>query len=163
MLRRIAFLILALTLSGPLGLAGALPQISLVQTQPPRGQQQESLPPDKKRSLSGIGPDEVFRERNEAPAAQPRPDNRSRNSSKPAATPAPTATPTPATTPTPQPPRETPTALPAAAPLLTSTPAPPAPTPVSSWLLPGLGLLSLFVFAALVFVVTRLRQLLRQG
>ncbi|MDX2030211.1 MAG: hypothetical protein SF339_06060 [Blastocatellia bacterium] len=166
---RKAFPILLLLFSVPDRAAGAIEQVTFVQTPPAsRAQNQESLPPEKKKSLSGIGPDEVFRERNEDPAAARRPETRSRPTAKPSATatpsPTPTATPTPPPTPTPAPPRETPTALPGLGPIITSTPSPPSPPPNANvWLLPGLGVLSLLVFAALVFVVGRLRQLLRES
>lgn len=160
---RKAIPILLLLLSGPACAAGAAPQITFVQNPPaPRNQNQESLPPEKKKSLSGIGPDEVFREQNEAPQAARRPENRSRSTAKP--TPSPAAAQSPTPTPTISQPQETPTALPAAAPIITSTPSPPPPPPSGNgWLLPGLGVLSMLVFAALIFVVGRLRQLLRES
>lgn len=162
--RRKALPILLLLFAVPAGAAGAIAQVTFVQPPPASRstQSQESLPPEKKKSLSGIGPDEVFRERNEEPAAERRPENRSRSTAKPTATPAPTPAQTP--TPTIGPPRETPTSLPMIPPLITSTPSPPPPPPnVNGWLLPGLGVLSLLVFAALIFVVGRLRQLLRES
>ncbi|MFN0085708.1 MAG: hypothetical protein ACKVX9_09995 [Blastocatellia bacterium] len=150
--------ILLLLLTCPEVAARAVPQITFVQPPPPnRSQNPESLPPEKKKSLSGIGPDEVFREQDEASPAKRRSENRPRSTSKPEATPAPAATPTI------RQPRGTPTSLPAVGPIITSSPSQPHPPPnVNNWLLQGLGVLTLLVFIALIFVLGRLRQLLRE-
>ena len=157
-------------------------QITFVQT-PPRNQDQDSnrqtLPPDKRRSLPGLGPDELFsddQEQKPSTNQSKRPSNRQRSPATPSPTPSPTPLPTPSptslpapgtaeatTSPSPAaerlPPKQAPTTAPVGAAL--SSPLPPSSS--TGWQLPALGLLTLLVSVALFYVLGKLRGLLREG
>lgn len=194
-------LILLIALLSSVAEAGALAgQITFEPSPPPRNQQgqgqqaqgqqgqgqqqgqpkQQGLPPEKKKSLSKYGPEDVFPGAREQDDSQ-RPPRRSSRQSATASrkpTPAPPAAniPTPilaVASPTPPP------SIPAAATPVTSPGAtgatgatatsnrpaqPPANNPSSSSFVPiALGSASLLVFGALIYVVGVLRKKLREG
>ncbi len=154
----------------------------------PQGQNQQGLPPNKKRSLSNYGPEDVFpvepeqnEVRNQGSRAPSRSASRSRTSttvpnptsmappvisermSLPA-TPDPLATPAdPATPATP-----TPTAAVAVSslgqPQSLARPQTNAGPPTDvRWMLGGLALASVVIFTALVYVLFKLKEKLREG
>jgi hypothetical protein len=155
-------------------------QITFVQS-PTRNQQgqQQGLPPDKKKSLSKYGPEDVFpgaREQDDNTphsskknSRQPSGTTASRTASKPSPTPASPAIPT--TTPilavaSPTPP---PSLLAAATPVAPTATGnrlaqSPANNSAPSSLVPvALGAASLLVLGALIYVVGMLRKKLREG
>jgi len=177
-------LILLATLLSFLAEAGAAAgQITFVQS-PPRNQQgqqglqqgQQGLSPEKKKSLSKYGPEDVFPGAREQEDSAPRPTRKSsrqssgtaasRSAAKPTPTPPANATATPipaAVSPTPLPSllaAATPAAVPATGNRLTS----PAKNSTPSTLVPiALGAASLLVLGALIYVVGILRKTLREG
>lgn len=160
-------------------------QITFVPVQQNRDQAepQQGLPPDKKRSLSRIGPEDVFsdQEMNDARKSQ------SRRKPQPSAVSTPTPAPRQSATP-----RVTPYVTPSVAPAMTPSMTPsiqtvsPTPSPavniaalddkerqpplnplaapvkfVSKWTVPVLSALALLVFAALIHVLNKLRGFLK--
>ncbi len=166
--------------SGPgLAISGSVAaQITFVQT-PPRNQDQTSnqqtLPPDKKRSLPALGPDELFAD----DQGQKRSTNQSRRSSNRPRSPAsPSPTPSPASppasplagggagaspSPSPATERESPKLAPTTAPVGAGLPSALPSSSSTGWQLPALGILTLLVSAALFYVLAKLRELLREG
>ncbi|MGH9841970.1 MAG: hypothetical protein ACREEM_24705 [Blastocatellia bacterium] len=153
-------------------------QITFVQA--PAGNQdqnsnRQTLPPDKKRSLPGLGPDELFTEdqgQKRSANQSGRPSNRRRSPAAPSPAPSPTSTPastaaakpagampSPSPAAEKQPAKQAPAKAPVAAALSSSLP-PPSST---NWQLPALGVLTLLVSAALFYVLVKLRELLREG
>jgi hypothetical protein len=150
--------------------AATPPQITFVQPAP-AGQNpgRQALPPDQKKTLPTIEPvlpgDREQGEQPDAPDSNKRAANRPRPSSSPSSRPSPSPTAAPSTTPTPAPSptaaSATPTQTPATAAVANRLQSPPPPS--TSWQLPALGVLTLLVFGALVFVLFKLRNLLREG
>lgn len=130
-------------------------------TRPPR---QSGLTPEKKRSLSNYGPEDVFpgetSDRQQQDRTPPRQTRSRRPSRSAASVPAPTATATPlpvlATTPDPGPTVQ----LLAGQTQTGSLPAAQAPP---DWLLPVLGALTLLVLTALLYTVYKLYEKLRRS
>lgn len=182
----LALILLAILLNLFLPLARAsATQISFVPSPPPskpqgqpgqqgqQGQQgQKGLSPDKKKSLSKYGPEDVF------PGAREQDNNKRQSRGQSQRQSTPTAQPSP-TMPPAQIPTVTPTLLPTVA-VLTPTPAPTtAPMtvamarqqppsqngkPSSSILVPvALSAASLLVLGALIYVVRMLKQRLRES
>jgi len=162
-------------------------QITFVQTPQNRNQTQtqEGLPPEKKKSLSRYGPEDVF------PGASEQEVNRNRESqprrtpqTSPASRPAPKQSATPIAPPSATPsatPSVTPSALPPQLDVAT-----PSPTIIiaaldnqgrqsplaqlasfipfsSKWTVPVLSGLAVVVSAALIYVLTKLREKIRVG
>lgn len=180
---RVGFLSLALIVvafAGAPGSPASATGIAFAQSQQPRNQAQpqEGLPPDKKKTLSGFGPEDVL-----GPYVE---DPRNRQPGRPQRKPQPTPT-------LQSPPAQRPTATSAAAP-----PAQPSATPAQSstaepsptvaaatidmgtqpsltqgdssdklipkWAAPiGLILLALLVSVALIFTLTKLVEKIREG
>lgn len=139
--------------------AGAFQQQS-----PSRPQRQSGLTPEKKRSLSNYGPEDVFpgetsdrQQQDRTPRRQPQSRRPSRSA---AATPAPTATPLPVLSSTPEP--DPTLQLPATA-GQTRTGSLPAAQAPPEWLLPVLGALTLLVLTALLYTVYKLYEKLRRS
>ncbi len=153
-------------------------QITFVQAPQSRGQTQpqQGLPPDKKKSLSKYGPEDVFPEQEESRGRD------SRRGGQP--------TPTPRSSPSPSPslkPSVTPSATPSATSSQSKTPI-PSPTVLtasfdnqspqqpldqqsssdksvsnSKWVLAVLIALALVVSVALIYVIGKLKETLREG
>jgi len=163
-------LIIFVTLDGPTRRASAM-QITSVQLSESQTQEQtqQGLPPDKKRSLSRYGPEDIFPEQGGVDQSRPRRVSRPAPPSK--LSPAPQQLP--------------PTSL---APSAISTPQPAAAIPsptiifkalenqgrqtaiasqapsvriVSRWTAPVLSALALLVSAALIFVLNKLMKLIK--
>jgi hypothetical protein len=150
-------------------------QTTFIQPTPNRNQRQnqQGLPPEKKKSLSNYGPEDVFpaeRGQEEAQRTSSSPPTRTAPPVKPSNKPSPNST--PATTPTPV------TANIAA----DATKASPTATITvtaltqqrqqlnrterqsnAEWVLLSLAILSVFVFTALIYVVIKLMEKLREG
>lgn len=163
--------------------ASAAAQITVERGAPPRNltpaPAQQNLPPEKKKSLSKFGPEDVFpgaQDQETKDRQRSRSGRRSSASIKPSptlqATPQPTPAATPEIKPTPSPtpsptiqepaPRPTSTAVVAGVALT----QPSGPGPQSSppgWLLPSLALFSLMVLSAFIYVLIRLFEKLRKG
>jgi hypothetical protein len=149
-------------------------QVTFVQS--PRSDQ-ETLPPEKKRSLPGLGPDELFTEqesgrpsRSDSKTRRAASRPRSANAPTPTPSPSPTATPSPSPLPTatPSPTAATPSpiaATPSPAALVSTIPSvgPPPPPASIGWQLAALGALTVLVAGALLYVLIRLRELLSEG
>ena len=132
---------------------------------------QQGLTPEKKRSLSRYGPEDVFSEQEMNDARQSR--SRRRPPSAPASTPSPapkqSATPiaTLSVTPTPQPKATTPSptidvaALDNSGPPVSIAQQTPSIRVVSKWTVPVLSGLALVVFLALIYVLGKLMSLLK--
>ena len=181
---RVVFLSLALIVVAFAGAPGSPASATLTafaQPQQPRNQAQpqEGLPPDKKKTLSGFGPEDVFGvpeedPRNRQPGRQPR---------KPQPTPAVQSPPpqrqpaTSAAAPSAQPPTSpvqssspVPSPTVAAAPLENGLQSPSLSQGDSSdnlfpkWVAPiGLIAMALIVSAALIFTLTKLVEKIREG
>ena len=153
-----------------------------VQQNRDQAEPQQGLPPDKKRSLSRIGPEDVFsdQEMNDARKSQSRRKPQPSTVSNP--TPAPRQSATPRVTPYVKP-SVTPSMTPSMTPSIQTvspTPSPvniaalddkerqqplsPLEAPVkiaSKWTVPVLSALALLVFAALIHVLNKLRGFLK--
>lgn len=162
----------------------AAPQITVERGAPPRNltpaQNQQNLPPEKKKSLSKFGPEDVFpgmADQEEKRRQSTRGGRRGSPAAKPSATPGSSPSPTPSLTPEPTQPT-TPTPAPTTAALpTTAAPISGAAQPNSSvpsvksnlqstipqWLLPSLAILSLIVLCILIYVVIKLYEQLRPG
>lgn len=134
------------------------------QQSPSRPQRQSGLTPEKKRSLSNYGPEDVFpgetsdrQQQDRTPQRQTQ-SRRSSRSAASAPTPAPTATPLPVLSSTPEP--DPTVQLPAGQTQTGSLPAAQAPP---DWLLPVLGALTLLVLTALLYTVYKLYEKLRRS
>jgi hypothetical protein len=174
-----ALAVYVLVAASPLGLTqqASATQIAFAQGNQPRnqGQNQQGLPPEKKKSLSKYGPEDAF------PSPDEPQDNRrqgarttqpARTSSAPKYSPGPKQSATPVATPS--------TIL---APAIPASPSPtaaetalrnqvqqPTPAPQSStvqnasdWRVPVLSGLALIVFVALIYVLIKLRERIREG
>jgi hypothetical protein len=181
---RVGFLSLALivvTLAGAPGSPASATGTAFAQSQQPRnqGQSQEGLPPDKKKTLSGFGPEDVF--------GPPEEDSRNRQSARQTRKPLPTPVPQPAP-PQRQPATSAaaPSAQPSASPVQSSSPE-PSPTVAAAslenglqspslgqgdssdkifpkWVAPiGLVAMALIVLALLIFTLTKLVEKIREG
>ncbi len=152
-------------------------QITFVQSSQGRnqGQSQPGLPPEKKKSLSKYGPEDAF------PGATEQENNRRQSGRTPQRSQTPSST-TPSPSPTPSvAPVATPS--PAVVPLFQVNPAPtvtaaargnpiqPLPPPqqasssqpASEWAIPVLSALALIVSVALIYVVIKLMEKIREG
>ncbi len=152
----------------------ASPRFNLVQ-QPanrPQGRNQQSLPPDKQKSLTTYGPEDVFpaqtdnregQRRNRRPAA--RPTRVSKATAKPTAieTPQPTQPPIVLSATVEPSPSPSPTATPAVAVANLSQEDPPQQQPNTLMSLQNLAFLTLLVSCALIFVLFKLMSKLREG
>lgn len=131
-----------------------------------RGQRQSGLTPEKKRSLSNYGPEDVF------PGEAADRQQQNRNATRPAQTrrPARTASSSPAQNPTPT---ATPVSTPEAAPSLSlpvnsdqsgagSISGNPSQSP-PDWLLPVLAALTLLVLTAFLYTLYKLYEKMREG
>jgi hypothetical protein len=133
----------------------------------------QTLPPEKKKSLARLGPDELFPGERE-PGPSKRQDtpssNRKRSTSK-LSTPKITAPSTASRSiPTAAPPESTPPAaqpmvnqLPAADPVRLTLESQSSPQSSFDWQMPVLSLLTAAVFIGLLYVLSKLRELLRDG
>lgn len=154
------------------------PQITLEQGTPPRTQNQQGLPPDKKKSLSRLGPDEVFptRDPNDTPEKANRPPAapKPRTAAKPSPIAASTPRPAPSAEPTATPLRIesvvgatiAPTIAPTVAPAVmtgqvSALPSAPPAEP-AGWQFPVVLGATCAVFVAFVGVLFRLRRKLRE-
>jgi len=183
---RVGFLSLALITvafaAAPGGIASTT-RIAFVQSQQPRNQTQpqegQGLPPEKKRTLSGYGPEDVFGvpqedPRNHATAKQPH--NQRTTATPPSSPPlrqqsarsVPTPSAQPSAAPT-QTPATEPSPTAAAGALDGGVQQPPlnhgSPSDKISpkWMAPTLIALALFVSAALIFTLTKLVEKIREG
>jgi hypothetical protein len=181
---RVVFLSLALivvALAGALGSPASATRTAFAQSQQPRNQaqSQEGLPPDKKKILSGFGPEDVFG----VPEEDPRSRQQGKQARKPQPTPAIQSPPpqrqpaTSAAAPSAQPsgsPVQSPTPEPsptvAAAPLENGLQSPSLGQGDSSdkifpkWAAPiGLIVMAMLVSAALIFTLTKLVEKIREG
>jgi hypothetical protein len=128
---------------------------------------QQGLSPEKKRSLSKYGPEDVFSEQemNDARQSQSRRKSQSAPGTNPP--PAPKPSPSTAATPSPQPEAADPSPTINVAALDNQERQPPLaqlPPPVqgvSRWTVPILSGMALVVFVALIYVLSKLRGLLR--
>lgn len=133
-----------------------------------RGQRQSGLTPEKKRSLSNYGPEDVFpgeaadrqqQDRSATRQAQNRRPARG-SASSPAQTPSPTATPIPVSTPEAAPSLSLPVnSDQSGAGSLSSNPSQSPP----DWLLPVLAALSLLVLTAFLYTLHKLYEKMREG
>jgi hypothetical protein len=176
---------LAVLLNAPggFGRRAAAMQITFVQAPANRNQEQtpqenrEALPPEKKKSLSQFGPEDVF------PQTEEQNQSRRQGSRRGAQTaPSPSPSPTPSATPNRSASPEATTA-PAVAIPASAAPGPPdgattgggslqqltgtrnstsADSP-SNWALPVLSVLALIVSGALIYVLLKLRDKIREG
>ncbi len=156
--------------------AFSLPQTTLVQGSPNRnqGQNQQGLPPEKKKSLSNYGPEDAFPGETDQ---EQRKGKRGRSAARPSPTAAPSATPRPEASPSIAPSM---TPVKAVADATRPTPSGTAavvgltqqgtPQPLTSnkeastdLVLPGLAIVSLFVLTALIYVIFKLMEKLREG
>jgi hypothetical protein len=180
---RVGFLSLALIVvafAGAPGSPASATRTAFAQSQQPRNQaqSQEGLPPDKKKTLSGFGPEDVFG----VPEEDPRNRQPGKQTRKPQPTPALQSPPPqrqPAASAVP------PSAQPSASPVQSSTPE-PSPTVAAAplenglqspslgqgasdkifpkWVPPiGLILMALIVSALLIFTLTKLVEKIREG
>jgi len=181
---RVVFLSLALIVvafAGATGSPVSATMTAFAQSQQPRNQaqSQEGLPPDKKKTLSGFGPEDVFG----VPEEDPRSRQPGRQKSKPQPTPAVQSPPpqrqpaTSAAAPSAQPPTSpvqssspVPSPTVAAAPLENGIQSPSLSQGDSSdnifpkWVAPiGLIAMALIVSAALIFTLTKLVEKIREG
>jgi hypothetical protein len=139
----------------------------------PQGRNQQSLPPDKQKSLTTYGPEDVFptqtdnragQRRNRRPAARP-----AARASQATAKPIPKATPSPTQPPivlnsTVEPsPSPSPTATPAVTVANLSQEDTPQQQPNTLMSLQNLAFLTLLVSCALIFVLFKLMSKLREG
>jgi len=129
----------------------------------PQGQQ--GLSPEKKRTLPGIGPDEIFPEStpSEPGNRNSNDSNRSRPTTRSSPTPTPTAKPTPK-------PVQTPTAVLSIGVAESASPSPTPDTvpvvarqrvtsaPPSNWSLLAMSLLTLVIFVGLIYVLQKLKE-----
>jgi hypothetical protein len=181
---RVVFLSLALIVvafAGAPGNPASATLTAFAQSQQPRNQaqSQDGLSPEKKRVLSGMGPEDVFG----VPEEDPRNRQQGRQTRKPQPTP---AVQSPSTQRQPATSAAAPSAQPPTSPVQSSSPV-PSPTvaaaPVENglqspslsqgdssdqifpkWMAPiGLVLLALFVSAALIFTLTKLVEKIREG
>jgi hypothetical protein len=185
------FLLMVAAGASALPPARAIAQVTFVQTPPRNPDQpasQQNLPPEKKKSLSGLGPDELFSDEQESRRPTPTPQRASRRARRTSSA-SPTPSPTPTSTPKPAP------ASAAIAPDAGSGPAPsesvpaperaaprPAPTtaPISvsmpefstsnrmagvrtTLIHLALWIMMFTTLGLLVFVLSRLRVLLSEG
>jgi hypothetical protein len=152
-------------------------QIAFAQSNQPRnqGQNQQGLSPEKKKSLSKLGPEDAF------PGGDEPQDNRrqgarttppARTSSAPKYSPGPRQSATPLATPSlilapaiPASPSPTAAAASLRNPVQQSTPALQTSTaqPASDWTVLVLSGLALIVFVALIYVLIKLRERIREG
>ena len=180
---RVVFLSLALivvALAGAPGSPASATRTAFAQSQQPRNQaqSQEGLPPDKKKTLSSFGPEDVFGVPEEDPRGRqqgkqrkplPTPAIQSPPQQKPPATSAaapsaqPSASPVQSSTPEPSP-------TVAAAPLENGLQSPTLGQGDSSdkifpkWVAPiGLIAMALIVSALLIFTLTKLVEKIREG
>jgi uncharacterized membrane protein len=181
---RVGFLSLALIVvafAGAPGSPTSATRTTFAQSQQPRNQaqSQEGLPPDKKKTLSSFGPEDVFG----VPEEDPRNRQQGRQTRKPQPTPAIQSPPPqrqPATS------AAAPSAQPSATPVQSSSPE-PSPTVAAAalengiqspslgegdssdkifpkWAAPiGLILMALIVSALLIFTLTKLVEKIREG
>jgi hypothetical protein len=175
----IALLSVSLHLQSPMPVTGllAVPPSSYIQdnTNRVQGRNQQSLPPDKQKSLTTLGPEDVFPaqsdERNNAQRRSRRVPTRSSSVARPAVNP-----PASITTPVPTQPQSTqdmdvtvePTPSPTATPaVIIKQLAQEDPSqPYLRYLrlsLQNLALLTLLVSSALIFVLFKLMSKLREG
>jgi hypothetical protein len=181
---RVGFLSLALIVvafAGAPGSPASATWTAFAQSQQPRNQaqSQEGLPPDKKKTLSGFGPEDVFG----VPDEDPRNRQAGRQTRKPQPTPA-LQSPPPQRQPAPSP--VAPSAQPSASPVQSSSPE-PSPTvaaaPIENglqssslgqgdssdkmfpkWVAPiGLIAMALIVSVLLIFTLTKLVEKIREG
>jgi hypothetical protein len=144
-------------------------QITFVQVPQNRDQTetQQGLPPEKKRSLSRYGPEDVFSEQEMNDARKPRSRRKPQPGSGSNPSPALKQSAAPVVTPALQLEAATPGPSLKVAALDNQGLQPPLPqlTPsvrvVSKWTVPVLSGLALVVFAALIFVLNKLKSLLR--
>lgn len=136
----------------------------------PQGRNQQSLPPDKQKSLTTYGPEDVFpaqtdntQRRNRRPAA--RPTRASQATARPIAraTPQPTQTPVVLNATVEPSPSPSPTATPAVTVANLSQEDPPQQQPNTLMSLQNLAFLTLLVSCALIFVLFKLMSKLREG
>ncbi|MGH9834837.1 MAG: hypothetical protein ACREBD_11670 [Blastocatellia bacterium] len=171
----VVYFLAAASLSGLMQQASAT-QSAFVQGNQPRnqGQNQRGLSPEKKKSLSKYGPEDAFPETDE-PEANRRQGARTtppaRTSSAPKYSPGPKQSATPVAKPSlilapaiPASPSPT-TAAALRNPVQQSTPAPRSSTaqPASDWTAPVLLGLALIVSVALIYVLIKLRERIREG
>jgi hypothetical protein len=181
---RVGFLLLALIVVAFAGAPGSLTsatRTTFAKSQQPRNQaqSQEGLPPDKKKTLSSFGPEDVFG----VPEEDPRNRQQGKQTRKPQPTPAIQSPPPqrqPATS------AATPTVQPSATPVQSSSPE-PSPTVAAAalengiqspslgqgdssdknfpkWAAPiGLILMALIVSGLLIFTLTKLVEKIREG
>lgn len=137
--------------------------VAVTPTPQNRGQNQQRLPPEKRRSLSNYGPEDVFpgvREQDDERRSSGRSARTARAKASP--TPAPTLQPSPmlaAAVVTPTPPAPT---LPAIANTAVQQSATGAATP-TGLVTAALVIATLLVLAALLYVLSKLKQMLRAG
>jgi hypothetical protein len=163
--------------SSALGYQALARQITFVQGNQPRnqGQNQQGLSPEKKKSLSKYGPEDAFpntegQENSRRQNSRPAQRSQTASSSRPAPTPAPSATPVAMpslTLATPPPASPSPTANAAAASGRSQQPPPisqaAAIQSADEWTVPVLSGLALVVSVALIYVLTKLREKIREG
>lgn len=168
--------VLAVTLLSGAAQQATATEIAFVQgNQPRQGQNQRGLSPEKKKSLSKLGPEDAF------PGADEPEDNRrpaarttapARTTSAPKYSPSPKRSATPVATPslTLAPAISAGLSPTAAAvsqrnPVQQSTPAPLSSTaqPASDWTVSVLSGLALIVSVALIYVLIKLREKIREG
>ena len=163
-----------LTLTACLALLLLGAPTALAQANRQQGQQgQQGIPAEKKRSLSRIGPEDVFPGAREQEGNRPARESAAPRRRESAATPrpSPSPTPTPASVPDQSPIGPTgSSALPSPTPAVevkTNEPATSAAStaaiPPPSWLLPLLIAVALIVLTALIYVLYKLSEKLRQG
>ncbi len=174
-----ALVVYVLAAASPFGLTqqALATEIAFVQGNQPRnqGQNQRGLSPEKKKSLSKYGPEDAF------PGADEPEDNRrqgarttqpARTSSAPKYSPSPKQSATPVATPSlilapaiPASPNPKAAAASLNNPVQQSTPAPRSATvqPASDWAAPVLSGLALIVSVALIYVLIKLRERIREG
>ncbi len=132
------------------------------QTENPQG-----LPPDKKRSLSRIGPEDVFSEQELNDSRQSRPRRVPQSAPRTNVAPIQIPIAPPVSTPSLQPERAIPAATISVEALgnqdrqQTLPPLTSSSQFVPKWIVPVLSFLAMIVFAALLFVLGKLRSLLR--
>jgi hypothetical protein len=168
-----AFLIAAILVQGID--AFSPPQTTFIQSPPNRNQSQsqQGLPQDKKKSLSNYGPEDVFPSETEQ---ESRKRTRGRSATRPSPSVSPSATLQPAATPS-----ISPAATPIKTAGVTTGSSPddaaaavaltqqktqqiaPGQKPSIDMVIPGLALVSLLVLTALIYVVLKLMEKLREG
>lgn len=133
----------------------------------PRGQRQSGLTPEKKRSLSNYGPEDVFpgeaadRQQQNRNATRPAQTRRpARTASAPAQTPSPTATSMPVSSPEAAPSISLPVnSDQSGAGSISGAPSQSPP----DWLLPVLAALTLLVLTAFLYTLYKLYEKMREG